>query len=73
MKMTSDSAIKTQINQIAFQLKYIKMMEANASRLGMNELVQSIRQQRISFTNAINILIGHNDSTVGDASYYWSK
>ena len=65
MKTTSDSAIKNQINQIAFQLKYIKTMEANASRLGMNELVQSIRQQRNSLTKAINGLTGSTNSVKG--------
>ena len=62
MKITSDSAIK---NQIAFQLKYIKTMESNASRLGMTELVQSFRQQRNSLTKAFNSLIGHDNSVSG--------
>ncbi len=62
MKITSDSTIKS---QIAFQLKYIKTMESNASRLGMNELVQSFRQQRNSLTKAFNSLIGHDNSVSG--------
>ena len=53
---------KTQINQIAFQLKYIKTMEANSSRLGMNELVKTFRQQRNQLTKSLNELIGHADS-----------
>jgi len=72
MKMNSDSAIKTQINRIAFQLKSIKAMEANASRLGMNELIVSLRQQRHTLTKAINILMNHDDSTVGVAAARWT-
>jgi hypothetical protein len=62
MKITSDSTIK---NQIAFQLKYIKTMESNASRLGMTELVKSFRQQRNILTKAFNSLIGHDNSVSG--------
>ena len=62
MKITTDSAIK---NQIAFQLKYIKTMESNASRLGMNDLVQSFRQKRNSLTKAINSLNGSTNSVKG--------
>ncbi len=62
MKITSDSTIKS---QIAFQLKYIKTMESNASRLGMNELVQSFRQQRNVLTKAFNSLIGSPNSVSG--------
>ena len=72
MKMNSDSAIKTQINRIAFQLKSIKAMEANASRLGMNELIVSLRQQRHTLTKTINILMNHDDSTVGVAAARWT-
>ena len=62
MKMTSDSAIK---NQIAFQLKSIKTMESNASRLGMTELVKTFRQQRNSLTKAFNSLTGATNSIKG--------
>jgi predicted subunit of tRNA(5-methylaminomethyl-2-thiouridylate) methyltransferase len=62
MKITSDSTIKS---QIAFQLKSIKTMESNASRLGMTELVQSFRQQRNILTKAFNSLIGHDNSVSG--------
>ena len=62
MKITSDSTIK---NQIAFQLKYIKTMESNASRLGMTALVKSFRQQRNILTKAFNSLIGHDNSVSG--------
>ena len=72
MKMTSDSAIKTQINRIAFQLKAIKTMEANANRLGMNELLTPLRQQRHTLTKAINILMNHDDSKVGVAGARWT-
>jgi len=72
MKMTSDSAIKTQINRIAFQLKAIKTMEANANRLGMNELLTPLRQQRHTLTKAINILMNHDDSKVGVAGAHWT-
>jgi hypothetical protein len=66
MKMTSDSKnTKTQINRIAVQLKAIKTMESNANRLGMNELLSSLRQQRHTLTKAINILMNHDDSTSG--------
>lgn len=60
--MTSDSAIK---NQIAFQLKSIKTMESNASRLGMTELVKTFRQQRNSLTKAFNSLTGAPNSVKG--------
>lgn len=60
--MTSDSAIK---NQIAFQLKSIKTMESNASRLGMTELVKTFRQQRNSLTKAFNSLTGATNSVKG--------
>ena len=72
MKMTSDSATKTQINRIAFQLKAIKTMEANANRLGMNELLTPLRQQRHTLTKAINILMNHDDSKVGVAAARWT-
>jgi hypothetical protein len=72
MKMTSDSAIKTQINRIAFQLKAIKTMESNANRLGMNELLTPLRQQRNTLTKAINILMNHDDSTVGVVAARWN-
>ncbi len=72
MKMTSDSATKTQINRIAFQLKAIKTMEANANRLGMNELLTPLHQQRHTLTKAINILMNHDDSKVGIAGAYWT-
>jgi len=62
MKITSDSTIK---NQIAFQLKYIKTMESNASRLGMTALVKSFRQHRNILTKAFNSLIGHDNSVSG--------
>jgi hypothetical protein len=62
MKITTDSAIK---NQIAFQLKSIKTMESNASRLGMTELVKTFRQQRNSLTKAFNSLIGSPNSVKG--------
>ena len=62
MKITTDSAIK---NQIAFQLKSIKTMESNASRLGMTELVKTFRQQRNSLTKAFNSLIGSPNSAKG--------
>ena len=72
MKMTSDSAIKTQINRIAVQLKAIKTIEANANRLGMNELLTPLRQQRHTLTKAINILMNHDDSKVGIAAARWN-
>ena len=62
MKITTDSAIK---NQIAFQLKSIKTMESNASRLGMTELVKTFRQQRNSLTKAFNSLTGATNSVKG--------
>lgn len=67
MKMNSDSAtaIKTQINTLAFQLKSIKTMEANAHRLNLTDLVKSFRIQRNQLTNNINALIGHANSTSG--------
>ena len=62
MKITTDSAIK---NQIAFQLKSIKTMESNASRLGMTELVKTFHQQRNSLTKAFNSLTGATNSVKG--------
>ena len=72
MKMTSDSATKIQINRIAVQLKAIKSMESNANRLGMNELLSQLRQQRHTLTKAINILMNHDDSKVGVAGARWT-
>ena len=70
--MTSDSATKIQINRIAVQLKAIKSMESNANRLGMNELLSQLRQQRHTLTKAINILMNHDDSKVGVAGARWT-
>ena len=65
MKMTSDSAIKTQINTIAAQLKWLKSQEANASRNNLPQYVKFFQSDRIQLTQTFNALIGHANSTVG--------
>ena len=47
-------------------------MESNANRLGMNELLTPLRQQRHTLTKAINILMNHDDSKVGVAAARWT-
>ena len=65
MKMTSDSAIKTQINQIAAQLKWLKAQQANASKNNLPQYVKFFQSDRIQLTQTFNALIGHANSTSG--------
>ena len=67
MKMTSDSAIKTQINQIAAQLKWIKAQQANASKNNLPHYVKLFQSDRNQLTQLFNSLIGHENSTAGIA------
>ena len=67
MKMTSDSAIKTQINQIAAQLKWIKAQQANASKNNLPHYVKLFQSDRNQLTQLFNSLIGHENSTSGIA------
>lgn len=65
MKMTSDSAIKNQINQIAAQLKWLKAQQANASRNNLVTYVKMFRSDRIQLTHTFNSLIGSTNSVKG--------
>jgi hypothetical protein len=67
MKMTSASATKTQINQIAAQLKWIKAQQANASKNNLHHYVKMFQSDRIQLTQLFNGLIGHENSTAGIA------
>ena len=67
MKMTSDSAIKSQINQIAAQLKWLKAQQANASKNNLPHYVKMFQNDRNQLTQHFNSLIGHENSTAGIA------
>ena len=67
MKMTSDSATKIQINQIAAQLKWIKTQQANASKNNLFHYVKMFQSDRNQLTQLFNGLIGHTNSTSGIA------
>jgi hypothetical protein len=69
MKITTDSAIKNQINQIAAQLKWLKIQEANASKNNLPLFVKSFQNSRKQLVQLFNSLIGHSNSVVGLA---WS-
>ena len=69
MKMTSDSAIKMQINQIAAQLKWLKAQQANASQNNLHAYVKMFQNDRKQLAQTFNNLIGHQGSVVGLA---WS-
>ena len=58
MKMTSDSAIKTQINQIAAQLKWIKAQQANASKNNLPHYVKMFQNDRNQLTQLDVVPIG---------------
>jgi hypothetical protein len=65
MKITSDSAIKNQINQIAAQIKWLKTQEANASQNNLPLCVKSFQSTRKQLVQLINTLIGHKNSVKG--------
>jgi hypothetical protein len=65
MKITSDSAIKNQINQIAAQIKWLKTQEANASQNNLPMYVKMFQNERRQLVQTFNLLIGHTNSTVG--------
>jgi hypothetical protein len=67
MKMTSDSDTKTQINQIAAQLKWLKAQQANASKNNLFHYVKMFQSDRNQLTQLFNSLIGHTNSTSGIA------
>ncbi len=69
MKITSDSAIKNQINQIAAQLKWLKAQQANASQNNLLTYVKMFQNDRKQLVKTFNNLIGHQGSVVGLA---WS-
>ena len=65
MNMTSDSAIKNQINQIAAQIKWLKTQEANASQNNLPMYVKMFQNERRQLVKSFNVMIGHTNSTVG--------
>jgi hemolysin activation/secretion protein len=65
MKMTSDSAIKNQINQIAAQIKWLKTQEANASKSNLPLCVKSFQNNRKQLVHIFNSLIGSSNSVKG--------
>ena len=65
MKITSDSAIKTQINQIAVQIKWLKAQEANASKNNLPLCVKSFQNNRKQLVQIFNSLTGSPNSVKG--------
>ena len=63
--MTSDSAIKNQINQIAAQIKWLKTQEANASKINLPLCVKSFQNNRKQLVRIFNALIGSPNSVKG--------
>ena len=63
--MTSDSAIKNQINQIAAQIKWLKTQEANASKSNLPLCVKSFQNNRKQLVHIFNSLIGSSNSVKG--------
>ncbi len=65
MKITSDSAIKNQINTIAAQIKWLKTQEANASKNNLPLCVKSFQHNRKQLVQIFNSLIGSPNSVKG--------
>ena len=65
MKITSDSTIKNQINQIAAQIKWLKTQEANASQNNLPLCVKSFQNNRKQLVRIFNALIGSPNSVKG--------
>ena len=65
MKITTDSAIKNQINQIAAQIKWLKTQEANASKNNLPLCVKSFQNNRKQLVQIFNALIGSPNSVKG--------
>ena len=65
MKITTDSAIKNQINQIAAQIKWLKTQEANASKNNLPLCVKSFQNNRKQLVHIFNALIGSPNSVKG--------
>ena len=66
MKITSDSKLtKTQINQIAAQIKWLKTQEANASQNNLPLCVKSFQNNRKQLVRIFNALIGSPNSVKG--------
>ena len=65
MKITSDSAIKAQINQIAAQIKWLKTQEANASQNNLPMYVKMFQNERRQLVKSFNVMIGSPNSVKG--------
>ena len=66
MMITSDSKkTKTQINQIAAQIKWLKAQEANASKNNLPLCVKSFQSNRKQLVRIFNALIGSPNSVKG--------
>jgi len=66
MKITSDSKLtKSQINQIAAQIKWLKIQEANASKNNLPLCVKSFQATRKQLVRIFNDLIGSPNSVKG--------
>ncbi len=66
MKITSDSkTTKAQINQIAAQIKWLKIQEANASQNNLPLCVKSFQATRKQLVRIFNALIGSPNSVKG--------
>ncbi len=66
MKITSDSKLtKSQINQIAAQIKWLKTQEANASQNNLPLCVKSFQNNRKQLVRIFNSLIGSPNSVKG--------
>ena len=65
MKITSDSAIKNQINQIAAQIKWLKTQEANASQNNLPMYVKMFQNERRQLVKSFNVMIGSPNSVKG--------
>ena len=73
MQITTDSAIKNQINQIAAQIKWLKTQEANASQNNLPQCVKFFQNERKQLVKTFNDLIGHTNSTVGVCAMYGER
>ena len=65
MKMNTKNTTKTQINQIAAQIKWLKAQEANASKNNLPLCVKSFQNNRKQLVHIFNALIGSPNSVKG--------
>ena len=66
MKITSDSKLtKSQINQIAAQIKWLKTQEANASQNNLPMYVKMFQNERRQLVKSFNVMIGSPNSVKG--------